>query len=386
MKIKEENSTDKILPFLYFFLSRAYILVLVILVSALTLTPGSAPGGRVLESWIVLEDVGAALKAVLHSADAVWYAEIAERGYDQVAAPSTAPQNWTFFPLFPLLMRALEPLCGSFFAAGLLLSNLSFLLSLLVLRRYLLDSGFDPGLTRRALWFLCIFPSSYFFSAPLTESLFLLLSTTSFYLLVKNRFLTAGLAYALAGSSRPTALLMLPAFALALHQAGAFSKLRGWAALILAPAGVAAYSLYLWQLTGDPLAFSSNQQAWNRFQHTPLEMLRIFAASPETLMVNWNFLLVNILAAVLGLALACYLASRKYYVWALILVGPLGAALATGSVMSMARFLAALFPTPIALAMLSRKRGAEVAITFILAGLLTAMCLLYGARATAGMA
>ncbi len=52
----------------------------------------------------------------------------------------------------------------------------------------------------------------------------------------------------------------------------------------------------------------------------------------------------------------------------------------------MARFIIALFPTPVALAMVSRKRSTEQIVSFILAGLLTIMCLLYGARATAGMA
>ncbi|MCB0344211.1 MAG: hypothetical protein KDD66_03805 [Bdellovibrionales bacterium] len=383
-KVKIESKLS--LLFSYFIFSRAYILALVVLVSSFTVVEGTAPGGAVYESWLVVKDLGGALEGVARSADAVWYEGIATNGYDVGTSPSTEQHNWTFFPLYPLMMRFMAPLFGSPIAAGLVISNLCFLLSLVVLQAYLLELGCSRQITRRSLWFLCIFPTTYFFSAPITESLFLLLSLSSFYLAARKNWISAGLVYALASATRPTALLILPAFALVLYQGGALRNIKGWLSLAIAPTGGLAFMGYLYRLTGDPLAFSNNQAAWNRFQHSFVELTSILAGSPETLMVNWNFLLINVLASLLGVALSIYLLTQKRYAWALILFLPIASALSTGSVMSMARFIAALFPTPIALAMLSKKRSTEQIITFILTGLLTIMCLLYGARATAGMA
>lgn len=383
---KTETQNKNSLLFSYFIFSRAYILLLIVLVSSFTMVEGTAPGGKVYESWLVLKDLGASLEQVVRSADAVWYEGIATEGYDQASSPSAKPQNWTFFPLYPLLMRLLSPLFGSPIIAGLIISNLCFLFSLFVLREYLTELGVNRQVIRRSLWFLCIFPTTYFFSVPITESLFLLLSTSSFYLAVKRRWISAGLVYALASATRPTALLILPAFALTLYQSGAHRSPRGWFSLVLAPTGGIAFMAYLYSLTGNPLAFSSNQAAWNRFQHSFIELTTILASSPETLMVSWNFLLINVLASVLGISLSIYLCFKRRFDWALVLFLPIASALATGSVMSMARFIIALFPTPVALAMVSRKRSTEQVVSFILAGLLTIMCLLYGARATAGMA
>src|SRR6266545_3317631 len=62
--------------------------------------------------------------------DTVWYGQIAEEGYSYSPTEKSAV---AFFPFYPLLMAALKPLVGDTVLAGLLISNVAFLLALILL-------------------------------------------------------------------------------------------------------------------------------------------------------------------------------------------------------------------------------------------------------------
>ena len=73
--------------------------------------------------------------------DALWYVRIAERGYagrfgvDDLEGRTGEPPATGFFPLMPLLMRGVGWVVGSPLRAGLLISNVSLLVSLWLLFR-----------------------------------------------------------------------------------------------------------------------------------------------------------------------------------------------------------------------------------------------------------
>ncbi|HEX6945380.1 MAG TPA: mannosyltransferase family protein, partial [Casimicrobiaceae bacterium] len=95
--------------------------------------------------------------------DTVWFEHIARDGYDA--------QRAAFFPLYPLLVRALGFVVRSDLVAGILLSLVCFGLALVLLERLVaLDFGRDVA--RLTVWIVALFPAAVWFSAVYSEALF----------------------------------------------------------------------------------------------------------------------------------------------------------------------------------------------------------------------
>jgi hypothetical protein len=143
----------------------------------------------------------------LVSYDGLRYAEIARNGYDSL--PQAA-----YFPLYPLLERAIAPVVGGQVAvAGLLLSNAAALAAFILLC-LLVTRDVSAVVARRTLILLAVFPMSMFFMAAYTESLFLLFSVAAFLAMRAQRWLLAGGLIALATLTRATGVLLLIPLAL----------------------------------------------------------------------------------------------------------------------------------------------------------------------------
>src|SRR4051812_29226269 len=136
-----------------------------------TVTPVSPPG------WPSPPYDGSSLHILVTAwerADGLWFLRIADGGY------GLGDGSAAFFPLYPLAIRAVSWLLGGHpLPAALLVSNLSFLGALIVLYRLTVREISVPA-ARTAVLLLALFPTSFFFFAPLSESLFLLLAVGSF--------------------------------------------------------------------------------------------------------------------------------------------------------------------------------------------------------------
>ena len=113
--------------------------------------------------------------------DSGWYFDIARRGY--YWSPS-GQSSIAFFPLYPLLMRALAwPFGGgdrALWIAGIALSYACLFLGLAVLHRLTgATFGGDREAARRTVLYVAVFPFAYFFTQVYTESLFLLTSVSA---------------------------------------------------------------------------------------------------------------------------------------------------------------------------------------------------------------
>jgi len=104
--------------------------------------------------------------------DTQWYVEIAQDGY-WYNPGSLSPVSW--FPVYPILMRTFSPVFGNPLVAGLVISNLAFLLALIFLYRLVVEDTHNHKLAARTLFYIAAFPTALFFSAVYTESIFLLL-------------------------------------------------------------------------------------------------------------------------------------------------------------------------------------------------------------------
>lgn len=136
--------------------------------------------------------------------DAQWFLEIAQNGYAN-------PMTHAFFPLYPFLV-SLAPGSSLFVMAGfgILVSNLCFLFSLFFLFK-LAEMSYGKESAQHTLWIFCFFPTTAFFSAIYSESLFFLLSVSSFFFAKKKKWLWAGLLGGLAALTRNTGFILAPA-------------------------------------------------------------------------------------------------------------------------------------------------------------------------------
>jgi hypothetical protein len=199
--------------------------------------------------------------------DAVWYLRIADSGYGETAA------RVAFFPLYPLLVRAVGELGGGSPGGRLLaayLISLAAFLGALVLLFRLTTLELGRRAAGPALLLLAVFPASLYFGAPYSESLFLLASVGAFYAARTGRWAWAGTAAGAATATRSAGILLVVPLVLLWWAQGRERRARDLAWLALAPACLGAYALHLGLVQGDPLAFLDVQDAWYRELAGPL--------------------------------------------------------------------------------------------------------------------
>ena len=169
---------------------------------------------------------------------------------------------YAFFPVYPWLVRTFEYVVRNFTGSGVLISNVSFLLSLFLLYK-LFRLDFKDCISKLALLLILIFPTSFFFGAVYTESLFLLLSVLTFYFARRRQFFPAGLCAAIASATRVTGIFLWPALLIEFYLANGknLKKMLNpnlvW--LSLPPLGLLAYMRYQLLHTGSSIFFITSQ-------------------------------------------------------------------------------------------------------------------------------
>ena len=313
-----------------FVATRAAIIVIAELAAVII---GQRPGQHVSESSQLL-------LAVWGRWDAVHYLDIATRGYQGT--------EMAFFPLYPMMIRALGVLVGNHLVAGLLISNACFFFALLFLYK-LLEREFDRPVARRAIFYVSIFPSAVFFSAVYTESLFFMLTVATFFYLRRRRWLLAGTIGFFAAMTRVEGILLVVPFALewyAVYRNRLAENIRSLLPAALIGAGLALYMAYLWVVTGDPLFFSHVQAHWNRHLAPPWvsvtnSILAIAHAHSGAAVAN-QALELSFTALMVAVLIFGWKRLRPSYIayMALSVLIPMS----TSSLMSMPRFALVLFP------------------------------------------
>jgi len=320
---------------------------------------------------------GDSLGGLVRFYDASWYATIAEHGYDAGPFDARAQHNWAFFPLQPLLWRVASAATGEFALTGIALANLSFLIALVVVHRTTLALAFAPPTADRTVLALALFPASYFFALPWTESLFLLLSASCFLAALRERWWLAGILAALASITRMNGLFLLAALAVLLWQARDRTPRIAWLALVLAPLAFLGFAAHLYAVTGDALAFVHIQGAFARPAHPTREAIEWAIRRWDWVIEGWNFRWLNGAAMLAGAVAAIWFAWQRRLACAVFLALGLAAPLGTATVMSGARYAIGLFPFAIALGAWTRNRYVELALWTASAALLALMSACY---------
>jgi mannosyltransferase PIG-V len=339
------------------------------LVTAATLLWAPAAGDAIAanRAWDPLTDL---VFGTFDQWDSRWLLNIARDGYDETSA--------AFFPLYPALLWIL----GSSLVWGTLLSLIAAGLGASAVFEIAQPKLGAAG-ARDTVLILALFPTAFVFTAVYSDGLFLVLSACSFLAAERGRPWVAGLAGGLAVATRSLGLALLPALVYLLwprRRADAWRLVP----LLLLPAALGAYALYLDREVGDAFAFSDAQASeWDRElttlgplgglwmaieagRHGALEILRDLprteyggAGYPQDLQVSfWNAVHLLIL---LPLAWLTWIAWRRFgpalglYALA-ILVVILSVPSEGFPLVSMPRFVLTDFPVLMALAAVVRER------------------------------
>ena len=297
--------------------------------------------------------------------DSRHYLDIARDGYIAAGDPDRVVQL-VFLPGYPLVVRAVMLLIPSDICAGLLTSAVCFAGAGCVVYRLLrLDLPHRQAL--RALRFLVLAPGCFFFAAPMSESLFLLLTAAALYLARTHRPVLGGLCGACAAFTRSLGLLLIvPLLWELVHDAVQRRRvsIRQAAGLLLVPLGFAVYCCINRHVSGNPFQFLIYQRTGLFFSTAAYQtdyLLRCLRSG------NWRdalgLWLPNLVACFSALILLAKTAPRLrasqtawFLAYYIIAVG------ATW-LLSAPRYLLVLLPVPLALAQCAQKRTANIALT-----------------------
>ena len=201
--------------------------------------------------------------------DGIHYLQIAKNGYSQ--------WEQAFFPLYPLLIRAVSYIVPNYLIAALIISYTSFAVGLIFFSKLLKSWGIK---TSWPMLFLLSFPTAFFFSAIYTEGLFFMLFVLSLYFLQKKNYWLAGLCAALSSATRLIGFfLIIPFFFHFLAECNLLFKrfalhVSRYTLLVLSPLlGLLSYMIFLWTTTGDPLFFFNSQPVFGANRSTHLILL-----------------------------------------------------------------------------------------------------------------
>jgi len=279
--------------------------------------------------------------------DSKWYFSIAANGYERGDGSFSVQKNFAFFPLYPLAMKLVSHATGGLMTAGFLVSNAAFLAALLFLHKLAL-MDYDRQVAFNATLFALVFPTSLFFSAIMTESLFLLLSVLVFYFARRGRWAAAGLAGTLAALTRPVGILLIIPAAVEFFRG--HSERKNIFYLLLIPLGLLSFMAYLHYHTGDALAFMKIQGAWGRQLLPPTGVLisGLYGVS-----LGVRIAVFSALYAAAGVAVMAWRKFRLSYILHTIL--QFLAPLLTG-LFCIPRYVTTIFPLYILLAALASKK------------------------------
>ena len=317
--------------------------------------------------------------------DGAWYISTAKEGYEHRAFDATVQRNWAFFPLYPLLLRMASKITGGFLLTGMLLSNICFLPALILLHKTALAFGLDEDGADRTIFYLAIFPTSYFFSLAQTESLFLLLTVGSFYAARRERWWVAGALGALASATRFSGIFLVPALALLYWQRHGFRLRANVLGLLLAPLGLLSFMLYLYLITGNAFAFKDVLVAWGRKSGFFLLTLFAYIVRFRVVVESWDFWLLNFAAAVMVLACGVVLLRRRQWSLALYTLLSIIAPLSSLLLQSHARYALTIFPVFMVLAGWGRSPIVDQTIRTVFVVILGLMAALFAAHFSVAM-
>lgn len=326
--------------------------------------------------------------------DAGWYGGIALDGYS-FAGQFARQQNLAFFPAFPMAMRVAGYPMGAYgpgmphdwrmarvLWGGVILSILAFAWAGAYLWRLARDT-IGESRAGDAVALLAAYPFAIYYSAPYSESLFLLASIAAVYHFRRGEWLKAGAWGLLAGLARPNGCFLSVVLACLVAErlwrdravATVFSRASLVRPLLAAAApglGMLAFSVYVHQITGAFFGWARLHEAWGRSYQglAPVELavgrlgddglLQAIGRSP--------FDALNTMGLLFAVLLIWPVFRRLGPAMAVLIVVNVVPPLLAGGILSIGRLTATLFPAFLALAAIAPPRMVTALITAFAVG------------------
>ena len=350
---------------------RPYLLVagwaaftrLVVIVTALGMHLAGGPHGLVGRRTLH-QTIG-----VLGTWDGAWYRNVAQHGYLLIPGHQSDP---AFFPLYPILLRALHAVGLPYVAGGVLISNLVFVVAIVgfyELGRELLpeELGFRGALVAAA------FPAGFAYSMLYPESVVLAALVLALLLALRGWWIASAVAGSIAALGRPeAALFVIPVAALVYarwRRLPAAEQGEALSAVVAPAASAATFPLYLSWTLHNVYAWSWAERAWGRSFKLD-GIVRAFTGLPSLIGQN-HWLIRDVVFAAVYLVLL-FVAWRVGVGLAWVVAGMLVVVLplTSGSFVSDARFGLFALPAYWGLAALTRRRLILVAVLLLSLALL----------------
>ena len=270
-----------------------------------------------------------------------------------------------FLPGYPLAIRFVHLFISDWVVAALLVSWLSFAGALPVIYS-LLRLDFDHRASLRAIKYLCIIPGSFFFVAPMSESLFLLLSVLCVYLARRQRWVLGCIFGALAAFTRSLGLMLFVPVCMELihdcvnRRGVAKSRRVGqFASLLLIPAGFGVYILINYLVSGDPFQYMVYQREhWGQgfgffFATAGYQLDNAINCVPGNMPNFWGLWLPNVIFDLASLAIVAIAAKKLRPSYAAWFIAYYVIAIGATWLLSSPRYLISLLPFFLAVSMLA---------------------------------
>ncbi|MEK6823038.1 MAG: mannosyltransferase family protein [Nanoarchaeota archaeon] len=308
--------------------------------------------------------------------DVLWYLRIVKNGYAYIPGHQSSIH---FFPLYPLLVKAVSFITGHPLLVGIVLSNL-FLLAASFLLYSLCRQDYDDAVAFGAVRFLLICPVSFFFSIMYSESLFLLFVLGAFYAARKRQWMLASVLGFLCALTRSVGfLIVVPLLVEYFHLEGrsirqALREIRAdmlWLALV--PMGLVTFMLYTYLRFGDMFAPLNQSALWNQrlaFFTTTFTNPAELALPLFNRIIFYGAVVVTLLLIILLIikkVRASYVVYCAWFLWFYVSASILEA---------MPRYVSVLFPLYIGAALLARDKTWDFFLTstsVVLLGLFTTL-------------
>lgn len=233
------------------------------------------------EYWASINQSDIGFWDALSKYDTSWYKTIIEEGYfkQPLLGDHQDAANWAFFPLYPLLMKISHYILPiNYDILAFIINSIFLLLAMFFAIKYILLTRGDIVQAYVFVILMTFGVYNFYFSILYTESLFIFFVITFFYCLKCKKYLWMGIIGALASATRNMGvMLVFPVivqfiedyfktnkFSIKGFFINLFNNHKFILGIMMIPAGLFSYMLYLYLWVGDSMAFVHIQRAWGR--------------------------------------------------------------------------------------------------------------------------
>jgi hypothetical protein len=264
------------------------------------------------------------LLSVLNCWDSTWYRTIAQEGYATLSLPwrHGIPLAPSFFPFYPLLIKAVGFVARDYWIAAVLVSNICFLVAAVLFDVLMRLDYPEEKIRGRAAAFLMFSPVSFFFSTGYSESTFLMLAIGAFLAARKQQWLVASLLGMCCTATRaPGFLLAIPLLVEYVeHWRGSQPTLKTFLrpslfSFGLIPLGLVGYMVYCYFRLGDPFVWMhAHHIGWTQRLSFPWVAL-FFRLNEFEPFYRWLYVGVTVVAILIFAAGIWLRVRTSYLVW-----------------------------------------------------------------------